>query len=136
MRHALTILSTPDVSRSVAFYNALLDRRPHVHVDVYAEYILDGDQRIGLYAQETLASITGQVATQPSPTGLSPAELYFYPGDLDAAMARAEAAGARLLSPLHARPWGDDAVYYADPFGVIIVLARTTTSSPSSEAPS
>ncbi|MBI2932661.1 MAG: VOC family protein, partial [Planctomycetes bacterium] len=40
------------------------------------------------------------------------------------AIARIEATGARLLSARAPRPWGDEAAYYADPDGNVVVLAR------------
>lgn len=123
MQHALTILATPDVAASTAFFTAALARTPDVQVSVYTEYTLPGGQRLGLYAVDALARITGQAATQPPQGGLSPAELYFYPDDMAAALRRFEAAGARVLSPLSPRPWGDHAAYFAGPFGTVLVLA-------------
>jgi uncharacterized glyoxalase superfamily protein PhnB len=37
---------------------------------------------------------------------------------------RLTAAGARVLSPVAPRDWGDDAAYFADPDGNVIVVAR------------
>lgn len=124
MKHTLTILSTPNVLTSVEFYNTFFAKKPHIHVNVYAEYILENNQRIGLYAQDSLAQITGQISIQPVPPKLGAVELYFYPQNLKDAIARAEVAGARQLSPLQPRDWGDKVIYYADPFGIIIALAE------------
>jgi uncharacterized glyoxalase superfamily protein PhnB len=55
---------------------------------------------------------------------LSTTELYFYADDGDAAAAALVAAGARCLSPLAPRPWGDEAAYFADPSGNVLVVAR------------
>ncbi len=37
---------------------------------------------------------------------------------------RAIAAGARELSPLAPRDWGDEAAYFADPDGNVLAVAR------------
>ena len=54
---------------------------------------------------------------------LAPVELYFYCDDLDAAIERILAAGARTLSVKSARDWGDVCAYFADPNGNVLVLA-------------
>jgi len=61
---------------------------------------------------------------------LAPAELYLHTSDLDAAIARLAAAGARLLSPRGPRAWGDEAAYFADPDGHVLVLARPLGMTP------
>jgi uncharacterized glyoxalase superfamily protein PhnB len=37
---------------------------------------------------------------------------------------RLHSAGARALSPLGPRDWGDEAAYFADPDGNVLVVAR------------
>ena len=37
---------------------------------------------------------------------------------------RLTARGARCLSPLAPRPWGDEAAYFEDPDGNVVVVAR------------
>ena len=62
-----------------------------------------------------------------SPRGPSPAEgdrLYLLVDDPAAFHARALAAGARELSPLQARDWGDAAAYSLDPDGHVLAFAR------------
>jgi hypothetical protein len=38
-----------------------------------------------------------------------------------------EQAGARELSPLRRRDWSDEAAYFADPSGNVLVVARPLT---------
>jgi predicted enzyme related to lactoylglutathione lyase len=61
------------------------------------------------------------VPAQPPRGELAPIELYFHSGDLDAAIARLASAGARPLSPRAPRDWGDEAAYFADPDGNVLV---------------
>ena len=51
-------------------------------------------------------------------------ELYLRVDDLAAAVEALAAAGARLLSPAAQRDWGDEAAYFADPDGNVLVVAR------------
>ena len=60
--------------------------------------------------------------TQPG--SITSTELYFYPDDLEAAIHRFEVTGAHLLRPLARKDWGDEAAYFADPDGNVLVLAR------------
>lgn len=124
VRHVLTILAVERLAESVAFYRAAFDWQLVVETPVYVELLLPGGQRLGLYQREGFARNTGQ-APMLTPRGeLAPCELYFFADDLPAALAKMRAAGARVLSPLSPRPWGDEAAYYADPDGNVLVLAR------------
>jgi len=55
----------------------------------------------------------------------TPVHLDFLVRDIDAAIARAVAAGARSEGPLHAYDWGKIA-YFADPFGNGLCLLSYT----------
>ena len=70
---------------------------------------------------ETLADMRLVICT---PNYARQIEPDFFCDDLPSAVARLEAAGARALSALAARPWGDEAAYFADPCGNVIVVAR------------
>jgi uncharacterized glyoxalase superfamily protein PhnB len=71
--------------------------------------------------------VTSQVPTAIPDGMLAPVELYFHADDLHAAMTRVVAAGAHTLSPLAQRDWGDEAAYFADPAGNVVVIARPRT---------
>lgn len=122
--HVLTILAVEDVAASLAFYRAAFSLTPEVDTPVYAEFTLAGGQRIGLYEREGFGRNTGQTPARIPSGELAPTELYFYADDLLAAIERIKEAGARELSPLARRDWGDEAAYFADPSGNVLVLAR------------
>jgi len=128
LRHALTILAVEDLPRAREFYRAALGVEPAVSTPVYAELAL-GTQRIGVYQREGFGRNTGRAPMEIPAGEFSPCELYLYADDLEAAMARVEAAGARALDPRRARPWGDEVAYYADPDGHVLALARTAALS-------
>ena len=124
-RHALTILAVNDLDAMRAFYQTVFAWPATVDVPVYVEFTLPDSMRLGLYRREALARITGRAATQVPAGELSPTELYFYSDDLEALLDRAEVAGARPLSALAARDWGDEVAYFADPEGNVLALARS-----------
>ena len=120
----LIILAVDEFARVVAFYRAAFGWQQTVDVPVYAEFDMPGRQRLGIYEREGFGVNTGQVPLQIPTGALTGTELYFYAADIEQAIVRLEQAGARKLSELRPRSWGDEAAYYADPAGNVIVLAR------------
>jgi len=127
-RHVLTILAVAEMERSRAFYDRAFGWRKEVDLPVYCEYSLPGGMLLGLYRREGFARNTG-IAPAAVPAGaITATEIYLRVEDLPAAVAALEAAGARLLSPAAVRDWGDEAAYFADPDGNVLVAARPKPS--------
>jgi catechol 2,3-dioxygenase-like lactoylglutathione lyase family enzyme len=124
IRIALIILAVEDVPRAVRFYRDAFGWTQEVSVPIYAEFRSPGGLRFGVYERTAFSANTGQVPDRVRSGALTSTEFYLYPDDLPDAMARLERAGARLLSPLAPRSWGDEAAYFADPDGNVLVLAR------------
>lgn len=120
----LIILAVRDLPRAVAFYKAVFGWPILVEVPVYVELAMPGGQRLGLYLREGFARNTGLPAACPPEAHTTATELYFRDDDATALSERLQAAGARLLSALAPRPWGDEAAYFADPDGNVLVVAR------------
>jgi predicted enzyme related to lactoylglutathione lyase len=57
-------------------------------------------------------SVEGRGAFEPTPDNV-----YFATGELDAVYERAVGAGARQVSPIAERPWGERSFYCLDPDG-------------------
>lgn len=123
-RHALTILAVEDLRRAANFYAAAFGWPRSVDAPIYVELALPEGMRLGLYERAGFARNTGRAPARIAAGELAPTELYLYPDDLAQAIRRLEAAGARLLSARAPRDWGDDAAYYADPDGNVLVVAR------------
>lgn len=123
-RHVLTILAVSDLERSKRFYTEAFGWPRSVDVPVYVEHELPGGMRLGLYERNAFAHNTGQVPELVAAGQLAATELYFYADDLPVCMQRLRDAGARELSALALRPWGDEAAYFADPDGNVLVIAR------------
>lgn len=123
-RHVLTILAVEHLPRSAAFYDGAFGWEQVVDVPVYVEFALPNGTRLGLYERVAFGRNTGQVPAPTAPGAISSTELYFYVDDLPDASARLRRAGARVLSEAAPRDWGDEAAYFSDPDGNVIVLAR------------
>ncbi len=126
----LTILAVDDLAAAVAFYNAAFAWPIGVEVPVYVEYALPGGNRLGLYERVGFGHNTGQVPAKIDAGALAPTELYLHSDDIDAAIGRLRAAGARQLSDLAPRSWGEDVAYFADPCGNVIAIARPAAPTP------
>ncbi|MBP9084519.1 MAG: VOC family protein [Kofleriaceae bacterium] len=124
LRHVLTILAVDELVAHAAFYQTVLGCAASVTTPVYVEFLV-GAQRIGLYQREGFGRNIGELPGQVPAGMLAPTELYFHTDDIMAAIDRMHAAGARQLSALAPRPWGDRAAYFADLAGNIIVLAQS-----------
>ena len=64
-----------------------------------------------------VALIDWPVEGDGRPFQATPDDLYFTTDDLDAVFDRAQAAGARVTSPIETRPWGERSFYCLDPDG-------------------
>ena len=124
--HILTILAVGDVQRAVKFYTQAFGWTQTVDVPVYAEFELPGGMKLGLYERNSFGLNTGQLPVEIPAGDLAATELYFHSDDLDADIDRILRAGARQLAELKPRDWGDEAAYFTDPDGNVIVLARVT----------
>lgn len=123
-RHVLTILAVSDLERSRRFYREAFGWPERVHVPVYVEFALPGGRGLGLYVREGFARNVGQAPEPCLPGAITATEIYLHCSDLDVAASRLEGAGACQLSPRAPRDWGDEAAYFADPDGNVLVVAR------------
>ncbi|MHC4932399.1 MAG: VOC family protein [Planctomycetota bacterium] len=128
-KHILTILAVENLEQSVDFYVQAFRWPKRVDAPVYVEFELPDGRGLGLYDREAFASNTGRPPQRIVQGELAPTELYFHCDDLTPALERMHEAGAWVLSPLAPRDWGDEAAYFADPDGNVIVLARALRST-------
>lgn len=133
-RHALTILAVADLTRSVQFYREAFGWPITVEVPVYVELALPDERRLGLYDRQAFAANTGLLPTPVAKDQITGTEIYLHCDPLQPAIDRLEALGARRLSAVSPRPWGDEAAYYADPDGNVVVVARPVSSKPEPDA--
>ncbi len=121
--HILTILAVSDLTVSKRFYDTAFNWTKEVETPVYIEYILPGGMRLGLYQRDGFIKNTIIEAQKPIDGSTTSTELYFYCNNILESIDLIEEAGAKLLSPLEQRDWGDEAAYFSDPDNNVIVLA-------------
>jgi predicted enzyme related to lactoylglutathione lyase len=123
-RHVLTILAVQNLEVATRFYRQAFQWTQHVSAPLYVEFELPGGMRLGLYERTGFSRNTGQMPSTVAAGEISATELYFHTDDIPESIRRIRGAGGRELSPLARRDWGDEAAYFADPDGNVIVLAQ------------
>ena len=119
------ILYVSDQSRSSAFYRNVLGQEPTLDVDGMTEFILNDGAILGLMPETGIRRLLGDAICDPALGHSIPrAELYLLVDEPQAYYERALARGARTLSPLERRNWGDLVAYCEDPDGHVLALAK------------
>ena len=120
------IFAVSNVRRSVAFYEQAFGwpRNQRIDYSNYVEFELDGGS-LGLYERSGYAEEVGAQPVLVHEDAVAPAYLYVRVDDAVEAAAQLEAAGARPLSPLGDRSWGERAAWFADPDGNVVAVAQT-----------
>lgn len=118
------ILYVADQDRSTAFYSAVLNQAPTLHVPGMTEFELPGGSVLGLMPEAGIARLLGDALPNPAGAAVPRAELYLIVDDAQAYHGRALASGGRLLSELQPRDWGHRAAYSLDPDSHVIAFAE------------
>jgi catechol 2,3-dioxygenase-like lactoylglutathione lyase family enzyme len=118
------ILYVREQAAATAFYRRVFGE-PALDVPGMTEFALAEDVVPGLMPAAGIRALLGDTLPDPAVAGGVPrAELYLRVADPAGMHARAVRAGARELSPLLPRDWGDEAAYCLDPDGHVLVFAR------------
>lgn len=120
-----TILYVENQELSAEFYKAIFRREPDLNVPGMTEFNLADNFKLGLMPNSGIAKILKD--TTPNPglgIGIPRCELYLCVGDIELEFANAIRAGAKLVSGIEPRNWGDKVCYFADPDGHIIAFAE------------
>lgn len=118
------ILYVRDQAAATAFYRQLLGE-PSLDVPGMTEFLLGPGTVLGLMPEAGIRQLFGDAIADPAGgRGIPRSELYLRVDDPGAHHVRALQAGARELSPLAARDWGDEAAYSLDPDGHVLAFAR------------
>jgi uncharacterized protein len=116
------ILYVEDQTRSRNFYSSVLGLDPFLDLPGMTEFEIGG-AKLGLMPSRGIKALLGE-SIGDSDIAISRCELYLAVDDPSAYAARALSAGARELSPLQLRDWGDEAVYFTDHDSHVIAFAR------------
>lgn len=117
------ILYVADQGRSKGFYSAALGLKPRLDVPGMTEFELGPGCVLGLMPEKGIKRLLPGLPDPEKGGGIPRAEVYLTVPDPAACHARALAAGARELSPLEPRNWGDKAAYSLDPDGHVLAFA-------------
>ncbi len=119
------ILFVSDQERSTTFFSRVLDREPLLCVQGMTEFELPDGGKLGLMPESGIKRLLGEALPDPAQAaGVPRCELYLVVPDPAAHHARALAGGARELSGLAERSWGDRAAYSLDPDGHVLAFAK------------
>ena len=123
--HYHIILYVADQQCSRDFYTAVLQKEPVLHVPGMTEFQLNDTLKLGLMPENGIAKIISDKAPHPATgNGIPRCELYLITENVEAAYKNALNAGAKEISKIEERNWGDIAGYVADPDGHIIAFAK------------
>lgn len=114
-RVSLITLGVRDVARSRRFYEALGWRASGASQEDVAFFQLGG-MALSLWGRAELAA-DANVADERGFSGVALAHNARTREAVDAILAEARTAGARILKPAQPTPWGGYAGYFADPDG-------------------
>ena len=119
------ILYVSDQNKSAAFYIAVLDIMPTLHVPGMTEFELSNDSVLGLMPSRGIKKLLGDKLPDPSAAhGIPRAELYLVVSGAAEYHARALQNGALELSPMEMRDWRQEAAYSLDPDGHVLAFAE------------
>lgn len=119
------ILYVENQQAAKVFYERLLQRPPTLNVEGMTEFVIASNVTLGLMPNSGIAKILADKTPHPNQgNGIPRCELYLHVKDLDIQYAHAINTGAKLISPIKNRDWGDRVAYFADADGHIIALAQ------------
>ncbi|MGX7668587.1 VOC family protein [Flavobacterium pedocola] len=128
MKHILSsefILYVDDQDAASRFYEGLFRSTPSLEVPGMTEFTLSENLKIGLMPNNGIAKIITPVMAHPEKGNQIPrCELYFYVENIQSEFENAVKCGAKIISGIEDRNWGDRVCYLADLDGHIIAFAE------------
>lgn len=120
-----TILYVKDQQASTDFYTKLFRQHPDLNVPGMTAFNLADNFKLGLMPTHGIAKILSDKTQHPDKgNGIPRCELYLYVDNIEFEFENAVKAGAKLISPITDRNWGDKACYFADRDSHIIAFAE------------
>lgn len=119
------ILYVNDQQKSTDFYTKLLRKNPDLNVPGMTEFILSENCKLGLMPNKGIAKILLDKTPHPDEgNGIPRCELYFNVDNIVLEFENAMKIGAKLISSIQDRDWGEKVCYFADLDGHIIAFAK------------
>ncbi|HET6992690.1 MAG TPA: VOC family protein [Bacteroidia bacterium] len=125
MKNIIFILYVKNQALSRDFYSEVFGIKPVLDVPGMTEFELLEGTKLGLMPEKNIAKIISPPLPDPSSAnGIPRCEVYLYVENPAEYIARAIAAGGKLVNELSPRDWGDRAGYIADADGNVVVFAE------------
>lgn len=119
------ILYVNNQQASADFYTKLFRQNPALSVPGITEFELAGNCKLGLMPNKGIAKILAGKTPHPDEgNGIPRCELYFHVDNVEQEFENAIKVGAKLISPIENRDWGDRVCYFSDIDGHIIAFAE------------
>jgi lactoylglutathione lyase len=128
IRSAYIILFVQDQARSRSFYENILRQKAVLDVPGMTAFELVQGTRLGLMPANDIKGILNVMPYASDSEQFPRCELYLYVDDVKSEYNHALGCGAKSISSLAARSWGDLACYFADPDGHIFAFAQPLKS--------
>lgn len=123
------ILYVSNQEKSKQFYSEILKQLPSLDVPGMTEFSLADNLKLGLMPNDGIAKIVTPVLPHPSSgNGIPRCELYLLVDDLEEIVELAVKLGAKKVSEISARDWGDRVGYISDFDGHVIAFAEKLNS--------
>lgn len=119
------IFYVQDQKKSTSFYASVLNKTPILDVPGMSEFLLSDSCVLGLMPESGIKKLLGEKLPDPvEARGIPRAELYLVVDDARQYHTRALSAGARCISEMALRDWGQEVSYCLDPDDHVIAFAQ------------
>lgn len=119
------ILYVADQNRSSDFYSLVLNKKPSLYVPGMTEFELSPNLKLGLMPEKGIIKILKNKTPNPAlGNGIPRCELYLKSENAHEYYENAIIAGAKPVSRMQKRDWGDTVGYVADFDGHILAFAK------------
>jgi len=119
------ILYVSSQEKSKQFYSEILKQSPSLDVPGMTEFTLANNLKLGLMPNDGIAKIVTPVLPDPtSGNGIPRCELYLLVDNLEEIFELAVQLGAKKVSDISVRDWGDRVGYMSDFDGHVIAFAE------------
>jgi predicted enzyme related to lactoylglutathione lyase len=127
IHHTEIILYVKDHQKSTQFYEQLFRKTADLNVPGMTEFILNDFCKLGLMPNDGIAKIITPTLPHPNlGNGIPRCELYFLVDNLQEEYQNIKEFGAKIISEIEERNWGDTAFYFSDLDGHVIAFAEKT----------
>ena len=128
------ILYVENQEESTRFYRSVLDLEPVLEVAGMTEFQLNESSVLGLMPETGIKKLLGPALPDPKDArGMPRAEIYLVVSHAKACYDRAMANGAKSLSELAMRDWGQQVAYCLDLDGHVLAFAEAEKPQPDND---